>query len=289
MGFDPRPRSSCLRGRGSKPIVLEKSDYIGGIARMVNYKGNRIDIGGHRFFSKSDRVMDWWLKILPLQTSEKSPVTIQYHGMEQAVTPSASVPDTDSEDRVMLLRRRKSHIYYMRHFFEYPISFNWDALVKIGFWRACKMGLSYIRSALFPLKQQDTREQFLINRFGRELYRWFFKSYTEKIWGVPCTQISAEWGAQRIKGLSIWSTLRHALRKATQLNSRDIRQKGTETSVIEQFLYPKFGPGQMWEEVARRIREMGGEIHTGCRAERIVPDGWCVKAIEATRSETGQR
>ena len=144
---------------------------------MVNYKGNRIDIGGHRFFSKSDRVMDWWLKILPLQTSEKSAVTIQYHGMEQAVTPSASVPDTDSEDRVMLLRRRKSRIYYMRHFFEYPISFNWDALVKIGFWRACKMGLSYIRSALFPLKQQDTREQFLINRFGRELYRWFFKSY----------------------------------------------------------------------------------------------------------------
>src|ERR1022692_1465632 len=161
---------------------------------MVNYKGNRIDIGGHRFFSKSDRVMDWWLKILPLQTSEKIPVTIQYHGMEQAVTPqhpcydpvprygasrhpSASVPDTDSEDRVMLLRRRKSRIYYMRHFFEYPISFNWDALVKIGFWQACKMGLSYIRSALFPLKQQDTREQFLINRFGRELYRWFFKSY----------------------------------------------------------------------------------------------------------------
>src|ERR1017187_3084302 len=166
-----------LTRTGIKPIVLEKSDYIGGIARMVNYKGNRIDIGGHRFFSKSDRVMDWWLKILPLQTSEKSPVTIQYHGMEQAVTPSASVPDTDSEDRVMLLRRRKSHIYYMRHFFEYPISFNWDALVKIGFWRACKMGLSYIRSALFPLKQQDTREQFLINRFGRELYRWFFKSY----------------------------------------------------------------------------------------------------------------
>src|ERR1022692_3437547 len=103
---------------------------------MVNYKGNRIDIGGHRFFSKSDRVMDWWLKILPLQTSEKSPVTIQYHGMEQAVTPSASVPDTGSEDRVMLLRRRNPHFYYMPPFFKSQISLNGDALVKLGFWRA---------------------------------------------------------------------------------------------------------------------------------------------------------
>ena len=118
---------------------------------------------------------------------------------------------------------------------------------------------------MFPLKQEKTLEQFFINRFGRELYNTFFKSYTEKVWGVPCNRISAEWGAQRIKGLSVWSTLMHAFQKVFKKGGGDIGQKGTETSLIEQFLYPKFGPGQMWEEVARRIIEMGGEIHTECR------------------------
>jgi protoporphyrinogen oxidase len=149
--------------------------------------------------------------------------------------------------------------------------------------------VSYLRSALFPLKKQETLEQFLINRFGRNLYQTFFKSYTEKVWGVPCNQISAEWGAQRIKGLSVWSTLRHAMRMLSHRNGSDPRQKGTETSLIEQFLYPKFGPGQMWDEVARHIREMGGEIHTGCRADRVVTDGWSVKAVEATHSGSGRR
>jgi protoporphyrinogen oxidase len=278
-----------LTRTGIKPIVLEKSDCVGGIARTVNYKGNRIDLGGHRFFSKSDRVMDWWQNILPLQASEKGPAAIRYHSMERAVTPSSSAPYPASEDRVMLLRPRKSRIYYLRRFFDYPISLSKDTLLKLGLWRTFKIGVSYLRSALFPLKQQDTLEQFLINRFGRDLYGRFFKSYTEKVWGVPCTQISAEWGAQRIKGLSVWSTLRHALRNVVGGNSSDIRQKGTETSLIEQFLYPKFGPGQMWEEVARRIREMGGEIHIGYRADRIMTDGWRVKAIEATHSETGRR
>jgi protoporphyrinogen oxidase len=137
---------------------------------------------------------------------------------------------------------------------------------------------------LFPIKHEETLEQFFINRFGRELYGTFFKSYTEKVWGVPCSRISAEWGAQRIKGLSVWATLTHALRKVFKNGNSDIGQKGTETSLIEQFLYPKFGPGQMWEEVARRVTEMGGEIHTGCRAERLITDGWQVKALEATNS-----
>jgi protoporphyrinogen oxidase len=277
-----------LTRTGIKPIVLEKSDHLGGIARTVNYKGNRIDIGGHRFFSKSDRVTDWWLKILPLQTSESGPVTTKYHGMERTVTASTSAPDPASTDLVMLLRSRKSRIYYLRRFFAYPITLSKGTLLNLGLWRTFKIGLSYMRSALFPLKQEDTLEDFLINRFGRELYGTFFKSYTEKVWGVPCDQISAEWGAQRIKGLSIWATLRHAFRKWTQRESRDIQQKGTETSLIERFMYPKLGPGQMWEEVARRIREMGGEIHMGYRADRIVTDGGRVTAIEATNCATGR-
>jgi protoporphyrinogen oxidase len=261
-----------------QPVVLEKSSAMGGISRTVNYKGNRIDIGGHRFFSKSDRVMEWWLRMLPLQASETGPVAIQYHRMEREVTPSAAAPA--SADTVMLLRARKSRIYYLRRFFDYPISLSKDTLLKLGLWRTFKIGVSYLQSALFPLKNEQTLEQFFINRFGRELYLTFFKSYTEKVWGVPCDRISAEWGAQRIKGLSVWSTLLHAARKIFKTTGSDIGQKGTETSLIEQFLYPKFGPGQMWEEVARRIVELGGEIHTDCRAERIITDGWRVKALE---------
>ena len=277
-----------LTRAGVKPIVLEKSDCMGGISRTVNYKGNRIDIGGHRFFSKSDRVMDWWLRMLPLQASERSPTAIKYHRMERAITPSGSGPEPADADRVMLLRPRKSRIYYLRRFFDYPISLSTDTLLKLGLWRTFKIGASYIRSALFPSKREETLEQFFINRFGRELYSTFFKSYTEKVWGVPCSQISAEWGAQRIKGLSVWSTLIHALRKVSKGSSSDIGQKGTQTSLIEQFLYPKFGPGQMWDEVARHIKEKGGEIHTGYRVERIITEGWQVKALEAADSASGR-
>src|SRR5271165_3547694 len=273
-----------LTRAGIKAIVLEKSDCMGGISRTVNYKGNRIDIGGHRFFSKSNRVMEWWLQMLPLQASEHGPVAIKYHRMEREIAPSASGTDPATADSVMLLRARKSRIYYLRRFFDYPISLSKDTLLKLGLWRTFKIGVSYVQSALFPLKQEETLEQFFINRFGRELYGTFFKSYTEKVWGVPCNQISAEWGAQRIKGLSVWSTLMHAVRKVFKGGGGDIGQKGTETSLIEQFLYPKFGPGQMWEEVARRVIAMGGEIHTDCRAERLITDGWRVKALETTNS-----
>ena len=262
---------------------------MGGISRTVNYKGNRIDIGGHRFFSRSDRVMEWWLQMLPLQASEMGPAAIRYHSMERTVAPAASAPDPAAADRVMLLRPRKSRIYYLRRFFDYPISLSKDTLLKLGLWRTFKIGTSYVKSALLPLKHEQTLEQFFINRFGRELYGTFFKSYTEKVWGVPCSQISAEWGAQRIKGLSVWGTLVHALRKMVKGSSGDIAQKKTETSLIEQFLYPKFGPGQMWDEVARRIKEKGGEIRTGWRFDRLLTDGWRVTALEATEIATGRR
>jgi protoporphyrinogen oxidase len=271
-----------------QPVVLEKSACMGGISRTVNYKGNRIDIGGHRFFSKSDRVMEWWLRMLPLEASETGPAAIQYHNMARAISPVETGADPVATDRVMLLRPRKSRIYFLRRFFDYPVSLSVDTLRKLGLWRVIKIGLSYAKSALVPLKREETLEQFFINRFGRELYGTFFKSYTEKVWGVPCSQISAEWGAQRIKGLSIKAAILHALRKAFPRGGGELSQKGTETSLIEQFLYPKFGPGQMWEEAARRITEMGGEILTGYHADRIVTDGWRVTAFEATNSATGR-
>jgi len=277
-----------LTRAGITPIILEKSDCVGGICRTVLYKGNRMDIGGHRFFSKSDRVMEWWLRMLPLERSEGAPAAIRYHGTQRDLSLSPSGPDPAATDSVMLLRPRKSRIYYLRRFFEYPISLTRDTLLQLGLLRTFRIAASYLRSALFPLRREDTLEQFLINRFGRELYRRFFQSYTEKVWGVPCDRISAQWGAQRIKGLSVWSALMHGLRKVFQRDSRDIGQKGTETSLIERFLYPKFGPGQMWEEVARRVTEMGGEIHIGWRANRILTDGWRLKAVQGVHCATGR-
>jgi protoporphyrinogen oxidase len=270
-----------------KPIVLEKSGCLGGICRTVNYKGNRIDMGGHRFFSKSDRVMQWWLRMLPLQAVGTDSAAIRYHGNERALPPGAAGPDPATEDRVMLLRPRKSRCYYLRRFFDYPITLSTDTLRKLGVWRACRIGASYTRSALFPLKEETTLEQFFINRFGAELYKTFFKAYTEKVWGVPCGQIGAEWGAQRMHGLSIRAALRHALKKAFRGGDSGLAQKDTETSLIERFLYPKFGPGQMWEEAARRIQEMGGQILTGYTADRLITEGWKIKSVEATSAVTG--
>jgi protoporphyrinogen oxidase len=238
------------------PVVLERSSYMGGIARTINYRGNRVDLGGHRFFSKSDRVMAWWFSHLPLAKGDEA----------------------EREDLHMLLRPRKSRIYFLRRFFQYPVQPSWETFGNLGLWRTVKIGLSYLRSMLFPIRPATNLEQFFINRFGRELYLTFFKSYTEKVWGVPCTEIGAEWGAQRIKGLSIRSAISHMLKGSTKERGDRTSEKKTETSLIEQFLYPKLGAGQMWEEVARKVRSMGGEILsdfdvTGVEARdgRIVP------------------
>jgi protoporphyrinogen oxidase len=251
------------------PLVLERSDYLGGISRTVNYKGNRIDIGGHRFFSKSDRVMKWWLNILPLAPGTPAEVQIAYQGKTAAVSTEPNSEGAPDPDRVMLLRSRKSRIYFGRQFFEYPIALSADTIRKLGLLRTIRIGLSYLHSVVFPIRDEQNLEDFFINRFGRELYLTFFKSYTEKVWGLSCHQISAEWGAQRIKGLSIRKTLAHMLRKLTSRKPKDLAQKDVETSLIEQFLYPKFGPGQMWEEVARQVTDLGGQILLGWPVEKI--------------------
>ena len=195
------------------PIVLEKSEYMGGISRTVNYKGNRMDIGGHRFFSKSDRVMRWWLNILPMQKVEGAGARITYRSQTTLVPAAAEGADPHREEKVMLVRNRKSRIYFMRQFFAYPITLSADTIRKLGIAKTLRIGFSYLRSVVFPIRNEQNLEQFFINRFGRELYLTFFKSYTEKVWGIECSQISAEWGAQRIKGLSIYKTISHVLKK----------------------------------------------------------------------------
>jgi protoporphyrinogen oxidase len=273
-----------------QPIVLEKTDSIGGLSRTVNYKGNRMDIGGHRFFSKSDRVMDWWLQHLPMESNANQEVTLTYHRKTHAVRSSSTsaaavamavedpAPDTG---KVMLVRRRKSRIYFLRKFFDYPIQLSQSTLMNLGAWRTLRMGFSYLISALFPRRVANNLEDFLINRFGRVLYLTFFKSYTEKVWGVPCQTISAEWGEQRIKGLSIRKAILHYLKKAGG-TPKDVKQKKTETSLIEQFLYPKYGPGQMWEEVARKVEDRGGRVIRNMEITSLKTEGNRVVGVSAT-------
>ena len=230
-----------LKRTDIKPIIIEQSAYIGGLARTINYKGNRIDIGGHRFFSKSDRVMKWWLNIMPLASNGAEPVTISYQNKQAVVDRSAHKAENDGNN-IMLIRKRRSRIYFLRKFFSYPVKLNMDTLRKLGAVRTMKIMVSYMRSKAMTIKEEQNLEQFFINRFGRELYKTFFKSYTEKVWGIDCKQISAEWGAQRIKSISITDVIRHALKP----RNGSIAQKDVPTSFIEQFLYPKLGPGQLW-------------------------------------------
>jgi protoporphyrinogen oxidase len=265
-----------------KPIVLERSEYMGGLSRTVNFKGNRIDIGGHRFFSKSDRVMQWWLRQMPIQTNDRGTQRIKYHGMSREIDAGSSNGGAGAakSGRVMLLRKRKSRIYFLRKFFDYPIRLTLDTLKKLGVGLTIRAGCSYVMSALFPRKNVQNLEEFFINRFGRVLYFTFFKSYTEKVWGVACKDISAKWGEQRIKGLSLKETLRHMLKKQFR-KPDDIAQKDTETSLIEQFLYPRLGPGQMWELVAEQVQAMGGEIHTNHEVANVHCDGKRVLSVSA--------
>jgi protoporphyrinogen oxidase len=245
-----------LQSAGIKNITILEADHqVGGISRTVNYKGNRIDIGGHRFFSKSDWVMNWWSKILPIaQDQIETPLNLRYRGQTNTNPPTAQ-GDIDA-DAVMLVRDRLSRIYFDRQFFDYPLKLNVETLKKLGLYKTITFGLSYVWSRVNTIKPEKSLEDFLTNRFGKLLYLQFFKEYTEKVWGVACSEISAEWGAQRIKSLSITKALWHALKASLGLN----KTGETQTSLIENFIYPKFGPGQMWETVAKKFIADGGTL-----------------------------
>ncbi len=275
-----------------QPIIFEASGDIGGISKTVRYKGNRIDIGGHRFFSKSDRVMSWWNNILPIQgmlAKDEKAIDISYQGKTRKLDLNPGGPDPEKEDNVMLVRSRLSRIYYLRSFFDYPVSLSGQTIKNLGLWRMAKIGVSYTKSRLMPIKNEVSLEDFFINRFGRELYLTFFKDYTEKVWGIKCSEISAEWGAQRIKSLSISKAIAHAVKSVISKDSpQDIAQKGTETSLIERFLYPKFGPGHMWEVVADIVRKKGGEIHMNQEVVGIINKGKKITGIKVKDTSTGK-
>jgi protoporphyrinogen oxidase len=276
-----------LRQSDITPIVFEADTQVGGISKTVNYRENRMDLGGHRFFSKSDWVMRWWQEILPLaegQSDDGKALRISYQRESKDLVPEAFA--AASSDAVLLVRRRLSRIFYRRRFFDYPLKLNPSTVRNMGLAETLRTGISYAQAQLARRSPERSLEDFFINRFGDRLYRTFFKSYTEKVWGVPCEEISAEWGAQRIKGLSVTKALAHALKTPFRAVA-DTAQKGTETSLIERFLYPKFGPGQMWEEVARRIALRGGSIHLGHRIVGIERTDLDITAVQVCDRDTG--
>lgn len=251
--------------------VLEESDVIGGISQTVRYNGNRMDIGGHRFFSKSEEVMNWWSSLMPIQGADAYDDKVL--GREKPLEKGG--PDPEKDDVVMLVRDRVSRIYYNKHFFDYPISMKPETIKNMGFATTMRAGFSYLKSCIFK-KPETNLENFYINRFGKVLYSMFFEGYTEKLWGRHPSEISADWGAQRVKGLSIRAILKDMISKVF---GRKKDSKEVETSLIEQFWYPKYGPGQLWELAAEKVREYGGTILMNHSVKRVVCDGSKIKAV----------
>jgi protoporphyrinogen oxidase len=277
-----------LRRTNYRVVVVDADSQVGGISKTVCYNGNRMDLGGHRFFSKSDWVMKWWQDILPLdpEAAADASLRITYQNQSHDFVPS-QIAAADRE-KVMLVRSRLSRILYRRRFFDYPLKLSYDTIRNMGFGTTAHVGLSYAQARLFPRRPEVTLEDFFINRFGYQLYLTFFKDYTEKVWGVSCREISAEWGAQRVKGLSITKAVLHAFRTVFAGQRADIGQKSVETSLIERFLYPRLGPGQMWEEVARLVTEAGGEVHLGQKAVAVHRSGRRITGIDVLDSQNGQ-
>ncbi len=260
-------------------IILEESGEIGGISRTVKHNGNRMDIGGHRFFSKDQHIMEWWTHILPMQTAPAyddkrlGRVSNSFEGDKY---------NPEVTDKVMLKRRRVSRIYYNKKFFDYPISMKPQTFINMGLVQTVKAGCSYLSSCVCK-REEDSLENFYINRFGKELYSMFFEGYTEKLWGRHPREIAADWGSQRVKGLSIMGILKDMITKLLPVKDRKV-----ETSLIEEFLYPKFGPGQLWEAVAKDIISMGGTIEFHTSVKKIRLEEKRVQAVCCQNTDTGK-
>lgn len=247
------------RSKDFSVTIFEESTVFGGISRTVNYKGNRMDMGGHRFFSKVPQVNSWWENMLPKQGSPSKDDIM----LNRDVTLQNGGPDPEKTDRVMLRRNRVSRIFFNQKFFDYPISLKPETFRNMGLWTTIVAGFSYLKAMIFKRKE-NSLEDFYINRFGKKLYSMFFEHYTENLWGRHPSQIDPSWGAQRVKGVSIMAVVKNAL------FGKLLAKKGkVETSLIEEFSYPKLGPGQLWDVTAEEIKKLGGEIIINARVMKV--------------------
>ena len=256
-------------------IILEEDTRVGGISKTVNVNGNRMDLGGHRFFSKDENIMNFWKELMPIQASP----SFDDKKLEREKNLFKGGPDPEKNNEVMLLRNRVSRIYYLRKFFDYPVSLKKETLKNMGLSRTVKVGISYLKSTVIK-KKEDSLENFYINRFGKVLYSMFFEKYTEKVWGRSPKQISADWGAQRVKGVSIKAVVKDMLSKKFNRKNKEV-----ETSLIEEFWYPKYGPGQLWELLAKRIEQMGGRILKGYKVEKINTKNCKIVSVECSNQQ----
>ena len=241
-------------------IILEGTSEIGGISKTVKYNENRMDIGGHRFFSKDERVMNFWKDLMPIQGKDSIDDKILNRNKKLV----EGGPDPEKDDNVMLLRHRVSRIYYLKKFFDYPISMKAETFKNMGLIRTIKAGFSYLKT-IFVKREEKSLEDFYINRFGKVLYSMFFEKYTEKLWGRHPSEISADWGEQRVKGISISAVIKDMFNKMFGNKNKE----NTETSLIEEFWYPKYGPGQLWENLAKKVEELGGIVKKGYEVKHI--------------------
>ena len=257
-------------------IVFEESEDFGGISKTVCYNGNRMDMGGHRFFSKIRRVNEWWQEMLPSQGAP----ALDDKLLGRTTFKYENGPDPEQTDEVMLRRKRISRIFFNNRFFDYPITLKAETLKNLGFLTTIEVGMSYLKALIFKRKE-DSLEDFYINRFGKKLYSMFFERYTENLWGRHPREISPDWGAQRVKGLSITAILKNIFAK---------KENGeVETSLIEEFSYPKLGPGQLWELTAKSIEETGrGRIIKGARVVSVIT-GENAAFIKGVRYEKGDQ
>lgn len=264
-----------------QPIVLEANDKVGGLSKTINQSGWLFDIGPHRFFSKDQEVSRIWEEVLPLQ-GKPSQEDLELN-REISLSDKLDAPDPAYTDKVMLSKNRLTRIYHSRRFFDYPIKLNLKNLKKLGLIRVIKILTTYTKIKIKPIKPEKSLEDFFINRFGRTLYQTFFKDYTEKVWGVSCKEIPKSWGAQRVKNLSITKILAEAIKQT--LNPK---RQTKETSLIDRFIYPKLGAGQMYEEMAKIIKAKGGIIKTGRIVSNIKLQDNKVKFVIVKNKETGQ-
>ena len=245
-----------------KPIIIEQSNIIGGISKTVFYDNNGTDIGPHRFFTKSKEVMDFITSFLPLQGKPAKDDILLNREFEETVG-----SDPEKEDLVLLKRKRFSRIYYLKKFFDYPISLKPKLFFNLGLIRTMKIGFSYIKSCVVKRKEVSL-EDFMINHFGKVLYELFFEKYTQKVWGKHPSEIPKDWGSQRIKGVSLFKILLKAM--LTPFNK--VLKRETERSLVEEYFYPKYGAGQLWDLMAEKITKSGGQIRFNSKITRFYND-----------------